>query len=91
MQKALWKGRRYKLQRTENFEEVLLALGVNFLLRKLAMSVIPVVELEYDGEFYYFRQFTLVQNREIRFKPGEEFIEQTPGLLLILYYCDVFT
>lgn len=85
MQQALWKGRRYKLERTENLEEVLLALGVNFVLRKLAMTVIPVVELEYDGEYYYFRQYTVIRNREIRFKPEEEFIEETPGLLQILW------
>ncbi|XP_063696310.1 fatty acid-binding protein-like [Culicoides brevitarsis] len=59
-------------------EEVLLALGVNFVLRKLAHTVVPVVELEQDGEYYYFRQYTVIRNREIRFKPEEEFIEETP-------------
>lgn len=80
---AYWKGRRYKLERTENLEEVLLALGVNYILRKLAMSVVPVVELVEDGDYYLFKQYTIIRNREVRFKPGEEFIEDCPGMILL--------
>uniref|UniRef100_A0A336LIM5 CSON006049 protein n=1 Tax=Culicoides sonorensis TaxID=179676 RepID=A0A336LIM5_CULSO len=75
---AIWKNKKYKLEKSENFEEFLLALGVNYFLRKLGMSVVPVIEMIEDGEFYVLKQTTTIRNVELRFKPDEEFIEETP-------------
>lgn len=56
-------------------------IGVGYFLRKVGVSVIPVVELTQDGEYYVLKQSTTIRNVELRFKPNEEFIEQTPGIL----------
>lgn len=61
---------------------ILRLTGVGYLLRKLGLSVVPVIEMIHDGEHYVLKQSTTIRNVEIRFKPDEEFIEQTPGTLL---------
>lgn len=47
-------------------------------MRKLGTSVTPTVELLFDGEHYTIRQVTKIRTVIIKFKPGEEFIEETP-------------
>ncbi|XP_063695708.1 fatty acid-binding protein-like [Culicoides brevitarsis] len=78
MSSPIWAGKKYKLEKSENFEEFLVALGVGYLLRKLGNSVVPVIEMIQDGDYYVLKQSTTIRNVEIRFKPNEEFIEQTP-------------
>lgn len=56
----------------------MIVLGVNFVLRKLGLSVTPTVELLYDGEYYTIQQVTKIRTVIVKFKPGEEFIEETP-------------
>lgn len=56
-------------------------IGVGYVLRKLATSVVPVVQLTLEDEFYVLKQTTTIRSIEIRFKPNEEFIELTPGSL----------
>lgn len=59
--------------------------GVGYFFRKLGLSVVPVVELTQDGEYYVLKQSTTIRNVELRFKPDEEFIEQTPGTFFQKY------
>jgi fatty acid-binding protein 3 len=71
-------GKRYKLSSSENFDELMKALGVGIITRKMGASVSPVVEVtENNGEYTMKTQSTF-KNSEIKFKLGEEFDEETP-------------
>nr|XP_003228451.1 PREDICTED: cellular retinoic acid-binding protein 2 isoform X2 [Anolis carolinensis] len=69
----------WKMKSSENFEELLKALGVNVMLRKIAVAAAskPAVEIKQDGESFYIKTSTTVRTTEINFKIGEEFEEQT--------------
>ncbi|NWJ00122.1 RABP2 protein, partial [Crypturellus undulatus] len=69
----------WKMRSSENFEELLKALGVNVMLRKIAVAAAskPAVEIKQDGESFYIRTSTTVRTTEITFRIGEEFEEQT--------------
>ncbi|XP_053552298.1 cellular retinoic acid-binding protein 2 [Bombina bombina] len=73
-----WSG-NWKMKQSENFEEMLKALGVNVMLRKIAVAAAskPAVEIKQDGECFYIKTSTTVRTTEIHFKVGEEFEEQT--------------
>ncbi|CAM9988478.1 unnamed protein product [Bubo scandiacus] len=69
----------WKMKSSENFEELLKALGVNMMLRKIAVAAAskPAGEIRQDGESFYIRTSTTVRTTEISFSVGEEFEEQT--------------
>ncbi|NWX93103.1 RABP2 protein, partial [Nothoprocta ornata] len=69
----------WKMRSSENFEELLKALGVNVMLRKIAVAAAskPAVEIKQDGESFYIKTSTTVRTTEITFRIGEEFEEQT--------------
>ncbi|XP_074709318.1 cellular retinoic acid-binding protein 2 [Strix uralensis] len=69
----------WKMKSSENFEELLKALGVNMMLRKIAVAAAskPAVEIRQDGESFYIKTSTTVRTTEISFSVGEEFEEQT--------------
>ncbi|KAK2525047.1 Crabp2 [Columba livia] len=69
----------WKMKSSENFEELLKALGVNVMLRKIAVAAAskPAVEIKQDGERFYIKTSTTVRTTEISFSIGEEFEEQT--------------
>ena len=50
-------------------------LGVNFILRNLAKTSKPTIEVIKDGDFWIIRTHTAVRTSEIKFKIGEEFDE----------------
>ncbi|KAM4644586.1 cellular retinoic acid-binding protein 2 [Amazona ochrocephala] len=69
----------WRMKSSENFEELLKALGVNVMLRKIAVAAAskPAVEIRQEGESFYIRTSTTVRTTEIRFSIGQEFEEQT--------------
>ncbi|XP_069019463.1 cellular retinoic acid-binding protein 1a [Embiotoca jacksoni] len=69
----------WKMKRSENFDELLKALGVNAMLRKVAVAAAsnPHVEIRQDGEKFYIKTSTSVRTTEINFHIGEEFDEET--------------
>ncbi|XP_063173062.1 cellular retinoic acid-binding protein 2 [Candoia aspera] len=69
----------WKMRSSENFEELLKALGVNVMLRKIAVAAAskPAVEIKQEGTSFYIKTSTTVRTTEIHFKIGEEFEEQT--------------
>ncbi|POI20469.1 hypothetical protein CIB84_015783, partial [Bambusicola thoracicus] len=69
----------WKMKSSENFEELLKTLGVNMMLRKIAVAAAskPAVEIKQDGESFYIKTSTTVRTTEISFRIGEEFEEQT--------------
>ncbi|CAG2116474.1 unnamed protein product, partial [Medioppia subpectinata] len=50
-------------------------LGVNFVLRNLAKTSTPVVEITKDGDTFSLKTITAIKNSEIKFELGKEFEE----------------
>ncbi|KAM7152315.1 cellular retinoic acid-binding protein 1 [Macrochelys suwanniensis] len=69
----------WKMKSSENFDELLKALGVNAMLRKVAVAAAskPHVEIRQDGDQFYIKTSTTVRTTEINFKVGESFEEET--------------
>ncbi|KAL2093284.1 hypothetical protein ACEWY4_010596 [Coilia grayii] len=69
----------WKMKSSENFDELLKALGVNAMLRKVAVAAAskPHVEINQDGEQFYIKTATTVRTTEINFHIGKEFAEET--------------
>ncbi|XP_014287666.1 fatty acid-binding protein, muscle-like [Halyomorpha halys] len=71
-------GIKYKLDKSERFDEFMKCLGVSMLTRKMGNAVSPVVEMtENDGE-YTISSSSTFKNSIIKFKLGQEFDEDTP-------------
>ncbi|KAG5681925.1 hypothetical protein PVAND_011328 [Polypedilum vanderplanki] len=70
-------NKKYKLDRSENFDEFLKELGVNYLIRKMANSTTSTVELvKLDDETYSFNTTSTFRSQELKFKLNEEFTEK---------------
>ncbi|XP_058874772.1 cellular retinoic acid-binding protein 2-like isoform X2 [Acipenser ruthenus] len=69
----------WKMKSSLNFEELLKALAVNVMLRKIAVAAAskPAVEIRQDGESFYIKTSTTVRTTEISFTVGQDFTEQT--------------
>ncbi|KAK6476674.1 cellular retinoic acid-binding protein 1 [Huso huso] len=69
----------WKMKSSENFDELLKALGVNAMLRKVAGAAAskPHVEIRQNGEQFYIKTSTTVRTTEINFQIGVEFEEET--------------
>ena len=69
-------NKKYKHEKSENFDEFLKELGVNFMIRKVASNASSTVELvKEEGNFYSFNTISSFRTQSIRFEPGVEFIE----------------
>ncbi|KAJ8335001.1 hypothetical protein SKAU_G00406400 [Synaphobranchus kaupii] len=69
----------WKMKTSENFEELLKALGVNVLLRKIAITAAskPSVEISQQGETLSIHTATSVRTTYVSFTVGEPFNETT--------------
>ncbi|CAB1418413.1 unnamed protein product [Pleuronectes platessa] len=69
----------WKMKRSEKFDELLKALGVNAMLRKVAVAAAsnPHVEIRQEGDQFYIKTSTTVRTTEINFHIGQEFNEET--------------
>ncbi|KAG9275779.1 cellular retinoic acid-binding protein 2a [Astyanax mexicanus] len=69
----------WKMKSSENFEELLKALGVNVMLRKIAVAAAskPSVEITQDGETLSIKTSTSVRTTHVTFTVGQEFNEAT--------------
>ncbi|XP_022661284.1 fatty acid-binding protein, heart-like [Varroa jacobsoni] len=65
----------WKLETSENFEELLKELGVNMVLRKAATATKPNAEISKNGDEWTIRSVSTLKTTEIKFKIGEEFEE----------------
>ncbi|XP_076011680.1 cellular retinoic acid-binding protein 1 [Genypterus blacodes] len=72
-------GGNWKMKSSDNFEELLKTLGVNAMLRRVAVVAAskPHVEIRQNGEHFYIKTSTTVRTTEINFLIGEEFNEET--------------
>ena len=67
----------WKLISSENFDEVMKALGVGFVLRKMGGALKPNVRFEKNGDEWTFTTISTLKTTVIKFKVGEEFEEET--------------
>ncbi|XP_064612265.1 sodium/calcium exchanger regulatory protein 1-like [Liolophura sinensis] len=67
----------WKLDTTENFDEYMEAVGVGYVLRKLASTAKPEQHISVDGDNWTIKTTSLVKNTEIKFTLGQEFDETT--------------
>ncbi|XP_004077963.1 cellular retinoic acid-binding protein 2 [Oryzias latipes] len=69
----------WEMKSSENFEELLKALGVNIMLRMIAVKAAskPLVEITQDGETLSIKTSTTVRTTHITFTVGQEFNETT--------------
>ncbi|CAG2171595.1 unnamed protein product [Oppiella nova] len=65
---------KFKLTSSDNFDEFLKQLGVNFVVRNLAKSATPTVEISKDGDLFTIKTIS-IKNTEIKFELGKEFEE----------------
>ncbi|XP_075897170.1 cellular retinoic acid-binding protein 2-like [Nelusetta ayraudi] len=67
------------MKSSENFDELLKKLGVNVMLRMIAVKAAsnPLVEITQDGETLSIRTSTTVRTTHITFTVGQEFNEAT--------------
>jgi len=66
---------KFKLTSSDKFDEFLKELGVNFVLRNLAKTSTPVVEIAKSGDEFTLKTTTTFKTSEIKFKLGEDFEE----------------
>ncbi|KAM6968060.1 cellular retinoic acid-binding protein 2a [Aplochiton taeniatus] len=69
----------WKMKSSENFEELLKALGVNVMLRKIAVAAAskPSVEITQETETLSIKTSTSVRTTHVTFTVGESFNEAT--------------
>ncbi|KAI4811030.1 hypothetical protein KUCAC02_013956, partial [Chaenocephalus aceratus] len=69
----------WEMKTSENFEELLKKLGVNMMLRMIAVKAAskPLVEITQDGETLSIKTSTTVRTTHITFTVGQEFNEIT--------------
>ncbi|XP_055022510.1 cellular retinoic acid-binding protein 2-like, partial [Boleophthalmus pectinirostris] len=70
---------KWKMKSSENFEELLKALGVNVFLRKIAVTAAssPAVEISQQDETLSIKTSTSVRTTNVSFTVGETFNEAT--------------
>ncbi|XP_060937771.1 cellular retinoic acid-binding protein 2a [Limanda limanda] len=70
---------RWEMKSSENFEELLKALNVNVMLRKIAVKAAskPQVDITQNGETLSIITSTTVRTTHITFTVGQEFNEST--------------
>lgn len=75
---VIWEGKKYKLDRSEKFEDYMYALGVGYFTRKIGNVTYPTVELVKNSDGTYTLNTTSTfKDTTITFTPGVEFNETT--------------
>ncbi|MCI4389812.1 hypothetical protein PGIGA_G00103280 [Pangasianodon gigas] len=67
----------WKFVKSENFDDYMKAIGVNDELRSVANVVKPVITISQEEESVVITTQTVVSKKELRFRLGEEFEEES--------------
>jgi len=67
---------KFKLDSSDNFDNFLKELGVNFMLRKLANSTSPTVDISRVGDQFTMKTISTVKTSVVTFTLGQEFEEE---------------
>ena len=70
-------GKKYKLDKSENFDEYMKELGVGLVTRKMGNSLSPTVEVTLEGDTYTLTTTSTFKTPANSFKLGVEFDEAT--------------
>lgn len=73
----VWTNKKYILTKTHGFNQLMKAIGVRFVMRKIGNAVVPAVELLQNGDIYTLRTTSAYKDFQITFRIGEEFDEVT--------------
>merc|ERR1711887_177361 len=73
----VFKG-KFERVSSENYEDLLKALDVSYLLRKAATVSTPIVEITENNGVWSIKSSTTLKSMELKFKIGVEFEETTP-------------
>nr|WPK49583.1 FABP1 [Batillipes sp.] len=68
---------KYKLEKSENFEEYMKAVGVGMVMRKLGANAKPEMVIVRDGDKFTFTTKTTFKTTVLSFELGKEFAENT--------------
>ena len=68
---------KWELESSENFDEYLKAVGIGFVLRKLALTVKPIVHIIQNGSSWTLKFETTLKTGELKFEEGVEFVDKT--------------
>ncbi|KAL5015929.1 hypothetical protein ScPMuIL_005518 [Solemya velum] len=71
---------KWSLEKSENFEDFLKEVGVNFFLRKLAARGTPVQTITVDEDKIGIATATAFHTQSDAFKLGQEFEEERQGM-----------
>ena len=61
---------KYKLEKSEKFDEFLDKLGVGFMVKTAAKTLKPTFEVAKENDQYVFRSLSTFKNTEIKFNPS---------------------
>jgi len=67
----------WKMDKSENFDEFMKAVGVGLVMRKMGNSAKPSQHITIDGDQWTLKTTSTFKNTEIKFKIGEQFDETT--------------
>ena len=76
----------WKLEKSENFDELLKAMKVGYVARKAINGLTPEFTIKQDGDNFHIISKTMLQTRESKFKVGEEFREKHPLKMTLTDY-----
>jgi len=68
---------KWNLEKSENFDEYMKAVGVGMIMAKLGSTAKPVLTIAVDGDTWTLKSETTFKTTLITFKLGEEFDETT--------------
>ncbi|KAK6186367.1 hypothetical protein SNE40_008415 [Patella caerulea] len=67
----------WKLEKNENWDELMEAMGVNFVLRKVASKITIYQEIVQNGDNWEINMTSTFKNKSVKFQLGVPFDDET--------------